>query len=247
LNWEQGIELHHDGDLPARSGLGSSSSFTVGMLNALSALKGMYISKNELAKQSIFIEQNVLNENVGCQDQIAAAFGGFNKIEFYGENSFKVSPIIIPEVRLNILQDNLLLFYTGYSRQSKKILINQKNLSVKNNKNMIDSLKKIKKIGYKVKSFLEIGDLESFGQIMNDHWYEKKKRSKIMSNSKINFWYEGALKNGAIGGKLVGAGGGGFLMFYAKDKEMLQNYFIKMGIEEIKFKFDFEVTKIIMS
>jgi D-glycero-alpha-D-manno-heptose-7-phosphate kinase len=112
---------------------------------------------------------------------------------------------------------------------------------------MIDSLKKIKKIGYKVKSFLEIGDFENFGQIMNDHWHEKKKRSKIMSNSKINFWYEGALKNGAIGGKLVGAGGGGFLMFYARDKEMLLNYFIKMGVEEVKFKFDFEGTKIIMS
>jgi D-glycero-alpha-D-manno-heptose-7-phosphate kinase len=141
----------------------------------------------------------------------------------------------------------LLLFYTGYSRQSKKILINQKNLSVKNNKEMIDSLMKIKNIGYKVKNFLEKGDFESFGQIMNDHWREKKNRSKIMSNAKINFWYEGALKNGAIGGKLVGAGGGGFLMFYAKDKEMLQNYFFKLGVEEVKFKFDFEGTKIIMS
>ena len=112
---------------------------------------------------------------------------------------------------------------------------------------MIESLMKIKNIGYQVKNFLEKGDFESFGQIMNDHWHEKKKRSKIMSNSKINFWYEEALKNGAIGGKLVGAGGGGFLMFYAKDKEMLQNYFFKLGVEEVKFKFDFEGTKIIMS
>ncbi len=155
--------------------------------------------------------------------------------------------IFSSQYNLNKLEENILLFYTGYSRKSKNILINQKNLSVKNNKEMINSLKKIKAIGYQVKNFLEKGDFESFGEIMNDHWHEKKKRSKIMSNSKINYWYEGALKNGAIGGKLVGAGGGGFLMFYARNKEMLQNYFFKLGVEEIKFKFDFEGTKIIMS
>ena len=227
--------------------MGSSGSFTTALIKALYYQEKKIITPKILAEKACYIEMKKLNDPVGKQDQYISSYGGVTCFEFKKNNYVHVESLKISQNNLNKLEDNLLLFYTGYSRQSKKILINQKNLSVKNNKEMIDSLKKIKNIGYKVKNFLEKGDFESFGQIMNDHWHEKKKRSKIMSNSKINFWYEEALKNGAIGGKLVGAGGGGFLMFYAKDKEMLQNYFFKSGVEEVKFKFDFEGTKIIMS
>jgi D-glycero-alpha-D-manno-heptose-7-phosphate kinase len=241
------LELTTLADIPSGTGLGSSGSFTTALIKALYYQEKKIISPKILAEKACYIEMKKLNDPVGKQDQYISSYGGVTCFEFKKNNYVHAESLKISQNNLNKLEDNLLLFYTGYSRQSKKILINQKKLSVKNNKEMIDSLIKIKNIGYKVKNFLEKGDFESFGQIMNDHWREKKKRSKIMSNSKINFWYEEALKNGAIGGKLVGAGGGGFLMFYAKDKEMLQNYFFKLGVEEVKFKFDFEGTKIIMS
>jgi len=241
------LELTTLADIPSGTGLGSSGSFTTALIKALYYQEKKIISPKILAEKACYIEMKKLNDPVGKQDQYISSYGGVTCFEFKKNNYAHAESLKISQNNLNKLEDNLLLFYTGYSRQSKKILINQKKLSVKNNKEMIDSLIKIKNIGYKVKNFLEKGDFESFGQIMNDHWREKKKRSKIMSNSKINFWYEEALKNGAIGGKLVGAGGGGFLMFYAKDKEMLQNYFFKLGVEEVKFKFDFEGTKIIMS
>ena len=153
----------------------------------------------------------------------------------------------ISHVNLTKLENNILLFFTGYTRQSKIILKNQKILSDKKDLNMLDGLKKIKKWGYEIKNFLEKGDLDSFGYIMREHWEEKKKRSNKMTNSKIDFWYNEGIKSGALGGKLIGAGGGGFLMFYAKDKERLESRFSKLGLEQVKFKFDFEGTKVIMS
>lgn len=213
LNWEKGIELHHDGDLPARSGLGSSSSFTVGMLNALSALQGKYISKNELAKQAIYIEQNVLNENVGCQDQIAAAYGGFNKIEFYGIDSFKVSPIIIPEARLNKLQDNLLLFFTGISRFASEI---EKSKIVNFNSKKIELRKMHEMVDVSIDILVnEVKNIDDFGLLLNEGWNYKKSLSNLVSNSEVDEIYNNALKSGALGGKLLGAGGGGFILFYA--------------------------------
>ena len=241
------LELTALADIPSGTGLGSSGSFTTALIKALYYQEKKIISPKILAEKACYIEMKKLNDPVGKQDQYISAYGGVTCFEFKKKDYVHSETLKMSQHNLNKLEDNLLLFYTGYSRKSKNILINQKNLSVKNNKEMINSLKKIKDIGYQVKNFLEKGDFESFGEIMNDHWHEKKKRSKIMSNSKINYWYENALKNGAIGGKLVGAGGGGFLMFYARNKEMLQNYFYKLGVEEIKFKFDFEGTKIIMS
>jgi len=241
------LEITTLADIPSGTGLGSSGSFTTALIKALYYQEKKIISPKILAEKACFIEMKKLNDPVGKQDQYISAYGGVTCFEFKKKDYVHSETLKMSQYNLNKLEENILLFYTGYSRKSKNILINQKNLSVKNNKEMINSLKKIKAIGYQVKNFLEKGDFESFGEIMNDHWHEKKKRSKIMSNSKINYWYEGALKNGAIGGKLVGAGGGGFLMFYARNKEMLQNYFFKLGVEEIKFKFDFEGTKIIMS
>ena len=213
LNWDQGIELHHDGDLPARSGLGSSSSFTVGMLNALNALQGKYISKNELAKQAIFIEQKVLNENVGCQDQIAAAYGGFNKIEFYGENSFKVSPIIIPEDRLNKLQDNLLLFFTGISRFAS-VIEKSKIVNFNSKKNELTKMHEMVDVSIDI-LVNEAKNIDDFGLLLNEGWNYKKSLSSLVSNSEVDEIYNNALKAGALGGKLLGAGGGGFILFYA--------------------------------
>ncbi len=236
LDWKEGIELHHDGDLPARSGLGSSSSFTVGMLNALSALKGKHISKHELAKQAIYIEQKVLKENVGCQDQIAAAYGGFNKIEFYGEESFKVSPVIIPNDRLNNLQDNLLLFFTGISRfaseieKSKIVNFNSKKTELNKMHEMVDVSIEILVNNSK--------NLDDFGLLLNEGWMYKKSLSSLVSNNEVDDIYNIALKSGALGGKLLGAGGGGFILFYAP-KENHINIINKLNhLIHVPFKFE---------
>jgi D-glycero-alpha-D-manno-heptose-7-phosphate kinase len=236
LDWEDGIELHHDGDLPARSGLGSSSSFTVGMLNALSALKGNHISKYELAKQAIHIEQKVLNENVGCQDQIAAAFGGFNKIEFYGMDSFKVSPIIIPDERLVQLQDNLLLFFTGISRFASEIEKSKiKNFSSKK----IELTKMYEMVDHSIDILVNRNkDIDDFGRLLNDGWQYKKSLSNMVTNNEVDGIYEIAMKSGALGGKLLGAGGGGFILFYAP-KLQHKNIINKLKhLIHVPFKFE---------
>ena len=236
LNWTKGIELHHDGDLPARSGLGSSSSFTVGMLNALTAMQGMHISKNELAKQAIHIEQKILNENVGCQDQIAAAYGGFNKIEFYGENSFKVSPIIIPENRLNKLQDNLLLFFTGISRFASEI---EKSKIVNFNSKKIELTKMHEMVDVSIDILVnQEKNIDDFGLLLNEGWNYKKSLSSLVSNNEVDEIYNSALKSGALGGKLLGAGGGGFILFYAS-KEKHKEIINKLNhLTHVPFKFE---------
>jgi D-glycero-alpha-D-manno-heptose-7-phosphate kinase len=213
LNWEDGIELHHDGDLPARSGLGSSSSFTVGMINALAALKGNYISKLELAKQAIHLEQKILKENVGCQDQIAAAIGGYNKIEFFGEDSFRISPIIIPEERLNKLEDNLLLFFTGISRFASEI---EKSKIVNFNSKRVELTKMHEMVDISIDILVNRNnDLDDFGRLLNEGWHYKKSLSSMVSNNEVDNIYSIAMQSGALGGKLLGAGGGGFVLFYA--------------------------------
>lgn len=236
LDWKEGIELHHDGDLPARSGLGSSSSFTVGMLNALYAIRGKHISKNELAKQAIHVEQKILNENVGYQDQIAAAYGGFNKIEFYGEGSFKVSPIIIPDERLNKLQDNLLLFFTGISRFASEI---EKSKIV----NFSSKKTELTKMHEMVDTSIDIlvnqkNNIDDFGFLLNEGWQYKKSLSNLVSNNEVDEIYTSAIKSGAFGGKLLGAGGGGFILFYAPN-EMHQNIINNLKhLIHVPFKFE---------
>lgn len=217
LDWKEGIELHHDGDLPARSGLGSSSSFTVGTLNALYAIRGKHISKIELAKQAIHVEQKILKENVGCQDQIAAAYGGFNKIEFYGEDSFKVSPIIISEARLNKLQNNLLLFFTGISRFASEI---EKSKIVNFNSKKIELTRMHEMVDFSIDILVNRNkDIDDFGRLLNEGWQYKKSLSSLVSNNEVDEIYETATKAGALGGKLLGAGGGGFILFYAPQEK----------------------------
>ena len=236
LDWKEGIELHHDGDLPARSGLGSSSSFTVGMLNALYAIRGKYISKNELAKQAIHVEQKILNENVGCQDQIAAAYGGFNKIEFYGEGSFKVSPIIIPDERLNKLQDNLLLFFTGISRFASEI---EKSKIVNFSSKKTELTKMHEMVDISIDILVnQKNNIDDFGFLLNEGWQYKKSLSNLVSNNEVDEIYTSAIKSGAFGGKLLGAGGGGFILFYAPN-EMHQNIINNLKhLIHVPFKFE---------
>jgi D-glycero-alpha-D-manno-heptose-7-phosphate kinase len=241
------LEITTLADIPSGTGLGSSGSFTVALIKALYYQQQKVISHKVLAEKACNIEINRLKEPSGKQDQYIAAYGGINCFYFKKNDEVKVDSLNISQKNLAYLEDNLLLFYTGISRQSKIILNNQKKMTLSNNKGMIENLKKIKNMGMQIKGYLEKGDFNSFGNLMNEHWLEKQKRSEKMTNEKIDSLYQGALQNGAIGGKLVGAGGGGFLMFYAKDKEKLRNYFSKINIEEVKFKFDFEGAKIIMS
>lgn len=217
LNWarcEKGLEIHHDGDLPARSGLGSSSSFTVGLVNALYALEGKYISKEELASQAIHIEQKVIGENVGSQDQISAAFGGFNRIEFSQNDTFQVSPIILNRERLAELQGSLMLCFTGFSRFASEIA-----------KSKIDNMGKRQDELHKMKTMVDTAidilqdpntPIDEFGRLLDQSWRYKRSLSDKVSTPEIDQIYEEALKAGATGGKILGAGGGGFMLLFVK-------------------------------
>ena len=211
---DNGMEIHYDGDLPSRSGMGSSSSFVVGLLKAISTYKNIKISKNLLAKKSIHLERSIMKENVGYQDQIAAAYGGFNSIKLY-KNNFSVKKINFHKSFVNNLNQNLLLVYTGINRTAQKIAGSYtKNLQTVNRE-------KIKKILFHVKeakTIIKKNLTDDFGLLLNETWIEKRKMSKLVSSSKIDFLYKKAIENGALGGKLLGAGGGGFLLFYVPKK-----------------------------
>ncbi|QPJ65267.1 MAG: kinase [Candidatus Nitrohelix vancouverensis] len=214
LNWQKGIEIHHDGDLPARSGLGSSSSFTVGLFNALSALEGRLISNRELAAQAIHIEQEVIRENVGSQDQIAAAFGGFNKIDFKRDGSFDVTPIILPQDKKVALENNLMLFFTGLSRNASDIAKSK----IANMENRFEELDRIRRMVDQAADILQnSSDMATdFGRLLDEGWQYKKQLSDQVSTPEIDEIYEAAKSAGAVGGKLMGAGGGGFMVFVVK-------------------------------
>lgn len=242
----KGLEMTSMADIPAGTGLGSSGSFTTALLKAFHAYKKDLIHPKELAEQACDIEINKLGEPIGKQDQYIAAYGGITCFEFNKNGSVDAYPLKINKETLYDLEDNLLLFFTGYSRSASSILKEQNDKSTKNNQEMIENLHFVKDIGLKSKDALEKGDLFKFGELMNIHWEHKKKRSNLMSNIKINEWYDLAIRNGAVGGKLIGAGGGGFLMFYAKDKVKLRHILMKEGLEEVRFRFDFEGTKVVV-
>jgi len=241
------LEITTLADIPSGTGLGSSGSFTSSLIKALYVYKDSKIDKETLAKKSCKIEIDRLRDPVGKQDQYIATYGGLRSFNFYKNEKVLVKNLRMKKDSIKKLEKNLLMFFTGQTRASKKILITQKNETELNNKKMIDNLMKIKEMGYEVKKILENGNLDQFGEIMNRHWFEKKKRSKQMTNFFIEKLYNDALKNGAIGGKLVGAGGGGFLLFYCHDTLRLKNFFKKKKIEEIDFKFEFNGTQTIMS
>ncbi len=247
LGFKKNLEITTLADLPSGTGLGSSGSFTTALLKALYINSSQNLNAEELAELACDIEINKLNEPIGKQDQYIAAFGGISSFKFNNDDSVNVEPLNISEDTLYDLEDNLMLFFTGYSRSAGKILKDQKTKSMQNDQEMLENLHKVKEIGYQSKKVLESGDTRIFGELMHEHWENKKKRSGGMSNQNINDWYDIAIKNGAIGGKLVGAGGGGFLMFMAEDRNKLRKALTKAGMEEVRFRFDFEGTKTLIT
>lgn len=239
------IEITTLADIPAGTGLGSSGSFTNSLIKALYAFNNRSINTERLSEESCDIEINRLNNPVGKQDQYISAYGGIKNFIFKKNNKVIVSNTKISRDTFFELEDNLLLFFTGFTRSSSTILKKQDVDSKNNIHEMIENLKKIKKMGLEAKKLIENNDLKKYGELMNYHWKKKIERSKNITNKKINYIYEEALKSGAIGGKLVGAGGGGFLMFYAHDKTALRKKMLNLKVEELIFKFDTEGTKII--
>jgi D-glycero-alpha-D-manno-heptose-7-phosphate kinase len=217
MNVEQGLEIHHDGDLPARSGLGSSSAFTVGLINALKAMRGELISKHQLASDAIHIEQNLLKENVGSQDQISAAFGGLNKITFHKDHSFDVTPLTFSPARREELRSHLLLFFTGVSRIADRIAKSKID-------NLVNRENELIRMGQMVDEAIAIllsknSPIEEFGNLLDLSWKYKRSLSDKVSTPAIDDIYEAAKQAGAIGGKILGAGGGGFMLFFAKPEK----------------------------
>lgn len=239
-----GLEIHHDGDLPARSGLGSSSSFTVGLINAIMALRGKYISKENLATEAIDVEQNLIRENVGSQDQVSAAFGGLNRIEFRQDGGFDVAPIVLPKERLAVLQSHLMLCFTGVSRISSEVA-----------KSTIENLDKREK---ELRTMRELVDravevlqsqtdpIEEFGKLLHESWMQKRQLSDRVSTTEIDELYETARKMGAIGGKLLGAGGGGFFLLFVRpehQKELREKF---SRLVHVPFRFETAGSRVVL-
>lgn len=241
------IEITTLADIPAGTGLGSSGSFTTALLKALYCFFRKRLSQAELAELACYIEIEKLVEPIGKQDQYVSAFGGISQFIFHKNNQVTVKPLEISDSTLHHLEDKLLLFFTGLSHRAGDILHDQNLRSQQQDTGMIANLHYIKDLGYRSKMALESGNLVLFGELMNEHWDYKKRRSNNMSNTQIDDWYALGLNNGAIGGKLVGAGAGGFLMFLARDHDQLRHAMNKAGLEEVRFRFDLEGTKVVLS
>lgn len=238
----QGLEIHHDGDLPARSGLGSSSAFTVGLLNALYALKSRMISKKQLAKESIYLEQKVLKETVGSQDQVLASYGGFNLVTFRKDGEIILKPMTISSKRIKELQNHLMLFYTGISRTASDIAKSYvENIGEK--EKQLDYLQEMVTRAYELLNSRQ--DINDFGRLLNESWQIKRSLSVSVSNLKIDKLYQQALFCGALGGKLLGAGGGGFLLLFASPSNQLRIKKEFSKLIHVPFKFEHEGSQII--
>ena len=241
------IEITTLADIPAGTGLGSSGSFTTALIKALYAHYRKNIHPQQLAELACQIEIEKLGEPIGKQDQYIAAYGGISEFTFHKDGSVSSVPLNLSVQTVHDLEDNLVLFFTGISRSAGSILKDQVDKSKANDNSMIENLHFTKDLGIRSKAALLKNDTYNFGELMHEHWEHKKSRSNGMSNEFIDSAYNKAVKAGAVGGKLVGAGGGGFLMFYANDKEKLRNKMSEMGLEEVRFQFDFEGTKVILS
>jgi D-glycero-alpha-D-manno-heptose-7-phosphate kinase len=242
---EPNIEITSMADVPAGTGLGSSGSFTTCLLKVLHKYKRHFIHPRELAEMACHIELDLLGEPVGKQDQYIAAFGGVTAFDFNPDGSVAARPVNASEQTLDLLEDNLVIVSTGIYRAASHVLKEQDDKSRQNDKSMIDNLHFVKELGYRSLEAIETGNLAEFGRIMHTHWQHKKRRSGVMTNADIDRWYDLAMENGALGGKLIGAGGGGFLMFYTEQKAGLRRALHEAGLMEIKLGFDYEGTKII--
>ncbi len=240
------IEISTIADVPSGTGLGSSGSFTTCLLKALFAHNRKVIHAHELAELACEIEILKLKESIGKQDQYISAFGGITSFTIKKNGIVVAEPLSISNEVIMNLEDNLLLFYTGKSRNAGQILDNQKRKTEMNDEKIINSLHFTKELGLQSKELLEKGEVEKYGQIMHKHWEHKKINFPETTNSQINNWYEIGINSGALGGKLVGAGGGGFLLFYAHDKSKLRSSMKEIGLQELRFGFDFDGTKVIL-
>lgn len=242
LNIDRGVEIHHDGDLPARSGMGSSSSFTVGLVHALYALKGQILSKHQLAKESIYIEQEILKETVGSQDQVSAAYGGFNVIEFSSNDEISVRPMTLSQERIKYLNSHLMLFYTGIVRTAADIAESYVN-DIESKKQQLDVLNNLLEEGISV---LNNGkDIVRFGELLDKAWQVKRSLSRKVSNSKVDEIYNMAKFAGAIGGKLTGAGGGGFILLFVPPERQKKVKRCLKNLIYVPFNFEFVGSQIV--
>ncbi len=237
------VEITSLADIPAGTGLGSSGSFTTALLQALHTHQRNIISVRELAEQACHIEIDRLCEPIGKQDQFIAAYGGVTCFRFNKNDTVDVWPVPVSAETLHNLEDGLLMFFTGMSRSASTILKDQDDRSKTRDSAIIDNLHYIKDLGLRSLKALEAGDMHKFGSLLDEHWQHKKKRSCAMSNPEIDEWYDLAMRNGALGGKVIGAGGGGFLLFYTEDKKRLRHALREAGLEEVRIRFDFEGTK----
>jgi D-glycero-alpha-D-manno-heptose-7-phosphate kinase len=235
---EPSVEIASMADIGAGTGLGSSGSFTVGLLQAIYAMKRDHVSAAEVAEEACSIEIERLGRPVGKQDQYVAAFGGLKTYHFEPDGSVKVCPLQVSEATFYDLEEHLVMFFTGYSRAADKVLEEQRHKSTTGDSAMIDNLHYVKELGLRSQAALEEGDCEGFADLMHEHWEHKKKRSGMMSNPNIDRWYTLGRENGALGGKLVGAGAGGFLLFYTREPRRLRSAMAAAGLAEVRFSFD---------
>ena len=241
------VEITTLADIPAGTGLGSSGSFTTALLKALYTHRKRLIHPGELAELACHIEIDRLGEPVGKQDQYIAAYGGITCFNFNRDDTVASKPLAASIETMFDLEDNLLLFFTGFPRSAGSILKDQNVRTQRSDDEMLKNLHYVKELGHRSREALESGNVVRFGELMHEHWLNKKRRSGGMTNPQIDAWYDLAMTNGAVGGKLVGAGGGGFLLFYANDRNKLRHAMTRAGLEEVRFRFDFEGTKIVLA
>jgi D-glycero-alpha-D-manno-heptose-7-phosphate kinase len=234
------LELVSTADMPAGTGLGSSGTFTVGLLKAIHAFRRIPVAAHDLAEEACHVEIDLLGEPCGKQDQYIASFGGLTCFDFAPDGAVRISALRASTETINDLETHLLLFFTGYSRRASTILGDQRSRSESGEAEMLDGLDHIKDLGVKIKECLEAGDCTSFAELMHEHWMAKRERSPDITNSDIDRWYNLAMANGALGGKLVGAGAGGFLMLYAKDPRLVRESLGEAGLREVPFRFDMD-------
>jgi len=243
---QNGIEIDSIADIPAGAGLGSSSCYLVGLINALHVLTNTQVSPQQLAEETCHIELDILQKPIGKQDQFMAAYGGLTTLLIDKDGAVKVQPLSIPHDLMGELEGNLLLLYTGNAHDATAILAQQDEATKKKDSGVVTSLMEIKDIGIEIASAIQRGNLSRFGELMDLHWQTKKRLTKDISNPQIDAWYEFAKKNGAIGGKITGAGGGGFLMLYCEgNKAKVRSSLREAGLRELMFRFEFEGSKVI--
>ena len=240
------LEITSMSDIPAGTGLGSSGSFTTALLRALHCLRRNSVPARELAEQACHIELNLLGEPIGKQDQYIAAIGGITCFTYHPDGRVDFEPLRLSVETLNTLEDNLILFFTGFTRSASEILRDQDSRSRQKDAGMLENLHFIKRIAFESKAAMETGDLRRFAELMHEHWEHKKRRTQGMSNCQIDAYYDLGRANGALGGKLIGAGGGGFLMFYTEDKTRLRHVMTEAGLREVRFRFDFGGSQVLV-